>query len=354
MRSLFFIVMTVFGLATLSTLQAQQEERRTPRLTRGEDIRRAEKESNVSDLTVRAQIRNEQLTQDIENARWMRIIYRELDLTQEENAPLYYPLRPSNGSMNLFSTLFQLVSEGKIGAYEYLDGFESFEEEYQMDFKHILDNFHILYDSVPGALRTDPTVYVVNESDIPSDLVKKYYVKEAYYFDQNNSIYDVKTLAICPIMITSPDYTDGSDQQIPMFWVPYEMIRPYISNSYIMTSNINNARTFSMDDFFRRRMFNGDIIKTENLMNLPLQAYAATPDSLKKEQERIEGELKTFEEALWFKPDTTEVLTAKEKKAAKKTVAPKEKKTKEKEVKAAKPKVEKSSPVRSVRRGRRG
>ena len=56
---------------------------------------------------------------------------------------------------------------------------------------------------------------------------------------------------------------------MPMFWLPYENIRPYISNSYIMTSNMNNAMTFTMDDYFRRRMFEGDIIKTQNLMNLP-------------------------------------------------------------------------------------
>ena len=49
---------------------------------------------------------------------------------------------------------------------------------------------------------------------------------------------------------------------MPMFWLPYENIRPYISNSYIMTSNMNKAMTFTMDDYFRRRMFEGDIIKT--------------------------------------------------------------------------------------------
>ena len=60
-----------------------------------------------------------------------------------------------------------------------------------------------------------------------------------------------------------------------------------------------------MDDYFRRRMFDGDIIKTQNLMNQPLQAYCPTPDSLKKEQDRIEKQLVSFEDSLWMKPDTT-------------------------------------------------
>jgi hypothetical protein len=56
---------------------------------------------------------------------------------------------------------------------------------------------------------------VINSSDIPSAEVKTYYVKEAWYFDQNNSIYDVKTLAICPIAFLISDF---GEQRTPMFW----------------------------------------------------------------------------------------------------------------------------------------
>ena len=145
---------------------------------------------------------------------------------------------------------------------------------------------------------------------------------------------------------------------MPMFWLPYENIRPYISNSYIMTSNMNNAMTFTMDDYFRRRMFEGDIIKTQNLMNLPLQAYCPTPDSLKNEQARIEGQLTGFEKSLWYQPDTT--LVAVDSKAAKKAAKRSARKDKgstqeaapEKAAKVKAPKAEKSAPVRRVRRRR--
>lgn len=146
---------------------------------------------------------------------------------------------------------------------------------------------------------------------------------------------------------------------MPMFWLPYENIRPYISNSYIMTSNMNNAMTFTMDDYFRRRMFEGDIIKTQNLMNLPLQAYCPTPDSLKNEQARIEGQLTSFEKSLWYQPDTTQVaVDSKAAKKARKSAArgkgttTKEPASEKKAPTVKAPKAEKSAPVRSVRRRR--
>ena len=51
------------------------------------------------------------------------------DLTKEENAPLYYPLRPMNGQNNLFTIIFRLLGENRIQAYEYLDGYEVFDNE---------------------------------------------------------------------------------------------------------------------------------------------------------------------------------------------------------------------------------
>ena len=109
-------------------------------------------------------------------------------------------------------------------------------------------------------------------------------------------------------------------------------------------------------------MFDGEIIKTQNLMNQPLQAYCPTPDSLKAEQARIEKQLVSFEDSLWMKPDTAALANTKEAKEARKKAEKEAKKAAKAqakankdsgEVKAAKaPKAQKSTPVRSVRRRR--
>ena len=365
MKRLYYIATLVTALFASIPMQAQEEadnaqqqqqRRRGPVSSRG-SREEDKKESGMPELTVRAQDMNERMTQHIGNARWMRVMYRQIDLMKEKNAPLYYPVTPMNGQMNLFSIIFSLISEGKIDAYQYEDGYEDFSDNSKINLKDMLDRFGIYYEEVPGQ-GNQGTTFVINESDIPSETVRSYYVKEAWYFDQNNSVFDVKTLAICPIMTTSGDV---GELTMPMFWIPYESIRPYINTAFIMTSNINNAMTFTLDDYFRRRMFEGEIYKTQNLMNQPLMAYCPTPDSLKKEQDRIEGQLVAFEKSLWFQPDTTQVEDPKAAKKARKASARGQggattekavKETKEKTVKTKAPKAEKSSPVRSVRRRR--
>ncbi|MDR1381303.1 MAG: gliding motility protein GldN [Tannerella sp.] len=347
-------------LALGAAVSAQNPEQRTPRISRGGDRQnrggqQTEVNNGLPELTVRAQIMNEQLTQHVGNARWMRVIYREIDLTKERNAPLYYPVQEANGMKNLFTAMFQLVSEGKIQVYKYLPDQESFEDDNLLLFKDMLDNFSIFYEEVP-ARGGNPARYVINASDVPSQEVRAYIVKEAWYFDQNNSIYDVNTLAVCPIAFI---ISDIGEQRTPMFWVKYEDLRPYVKNNYIMTSNMNNAKTFTVDDYFRRRMFDGEIVKTENLMNLALLQYCPTPDSMLAEQQRIENQLKSFNDSLWIQPDTTVILSKKEaKKAARaskkesgvttdnnKGAAKKEKTPAPQKEKAAK-----SAPARSIRR----
>lgn len=351
MKRLLCIILLTHASLAINDARAQetQQERRTPQMTRGE--RMEERNSSLPELTVRAQDMNERLTQEVGNARWMRVIYREVDLAKEQNAPLYYPVRPVNGNTNLFTKIFQVFSENRVDAFEYLGDYEDFSDNHKVGFnKEFLDRFYIFYEEVPG--RDSQPSLVINEADIPSADVRSYYVKEAWYFDQNNSVFDIKILAICPILYAAGDF---GEERRPMFWLPYENIRPYIRNSYIMTSNTNNAKTFTIDDYFRRRMYDGEIVKTENLMNRSLVEYCPTPDSLKNEQDRIEAQLASFENALYLQPDTASTDEVKSTAKAK-TVANRGAKTssvKEAKVKTAKaPKAEKSAPARSIR-GRR-
>ena len=362
MRRFYYIGIIILTLNIFA--QAQNTNQNAPRMSRGGDRNRSQQQAvnnkkDMSDLSVRAQNMNELLTQDIGNARWMRVITRELDLTNEKNAPLYFPVQEQNGMKNLFTTLFMLASESKIDVYNYLMDTESFEDDNILSFKEMLGKFEIYHEEIPAG-GGNPARYVINSSDVPSQQVRSLYIKEAWYFDQNNSIYDVKILAICPIAFVPSDI---GEQRQPMFWVKYEDVRPYVKNSYIMTSNINNAKTFTIDDFFRRRMYDGEIVKTENMMNLAMMQLYPDPDTMKIEQQRIEDQLTNFNDSLWIKPDTTAVLSKKDAKAAsKKTRSSKsdkgvstdtksaKKESAPKQPKAKPEKAAKSAPTRSIRR----
>lgn len=300
MKRLFLtITIGLCGLLITQNLFAQQDQGEALR----ERLSRRQNQQNnsggVPPLTVRAQIMNESQsqTQEIGNAPWIREIYRFIDLEKEKNATLYYPVTPIGDRTNLFTLIFRLLQNGDITVYKYqLNDMEVFNEENKETFKDVLERFDIMNRQENGK-------YIVEDIDVPSNEVLGYYVKEAWYFDKNNSVVDIKTLALCPVIIRQDDF--GVDRsRYPMFWVPYENIRPYTSRMPIMISSLNNATTMTINDYFVKHLFQGDIEKATNVRNLSLaQQY---PDEAKRKaaQKKIEEQLKAFNANLWVYNDS--------------------------------------------------
>ena len=70
-------------------------------------------------LTTRAQISFPTSAAMSEDVVWRRDIYRELDLNEDANAGLYYPVEPIGSQMNLFTYIFKLMMTGQVRCYEY-------------------------------------------------------------------------------------------------------------------------------------------------------------------------------------------------------------------------------------------
>ncbi len=292
MKMKHILAIMIIALAgQVLTLSASAQETARDRINRRNNAQQAAANA-VPQLSVRAANMNQSMTQDLSNVRWMREIYRLVDLNKEKNAPLYYPVEPIGDRMNFFTMIFRLLASGSINAYEFLDGKEIFTDQYQIKFKEgFLDRFKILYHEEGGK-------YVVDDSDVPSNEVTAYYVKEAWYFDQSNSVVDVKTLAICPVLYRQDDFGTVAIPT-PLFWLPYENIRPYAARMPIITSSLNNASTGTVDDFFRKRLFQGEIYKTTNMKNQALAQLYPNDTIRKKEQAKIEAQLSQFEKNLW-------------------------------------------------------
>lgn len=239
-----------------------------------------------------------------EDVSWRRDIYRSLDLTKDANAPLYYPTTPTNGRENLFTYLFKLLLRGQVKAYDYkLDGNEDFSEKNIVKAKELMDRYHIFYEQKDGKIR-------VTDSDLPSDEVKVYFIKESTYFDQHTATLRKKVTALCPVLKRGDDF-GGADSQYPMFWVKMDDVAPYLGKLMLMGSNLNNAAMMSADDFFTLNRYEGDIYKTVNLQDRILANYCTEDSAMKKEQARIEKELDDFDRHVWGKdsvaPDTIRV-----------------------------------------------
>lgn len=302
----------------------------------------AQPKSNADNMTQRALISFPTQQTMQEDVVWRRDIYRELDLTKDENSGLYYPVEPVGSQMNLFTYMFKLMLTGKIPAYEYrIDGNISFDNSAKIKPLTFLDNYHIYYERGEKGLKLD-------DSDIPSREVKSYYIKEAAYYDQYSSTFHKKVVALCPIMSREDDFGDGV-AKYPLFWVKYEDIAPFLSKQMIMTSNLNNAATMSIDDYFVKNKYKGEIYKTNNMLGQTLAQYCPTDSAMKKEQERIEAELIAFEKGMWGKEekkDSTDSLAVTTKGSKPKKKAP-AKKTASSATVAKSQKTSKSKPAAS-------
>lgn len=266
-------------------------------------------------LSVRAQISFPTQKAMDEDVTWRRDIYREIDLTEDANAGLYYPVEPVGSQMNLFTYIFKLVMKRSITAYEYrLDGNEVFDDAAKVNLKSLLDNYHIFYE------RTDRGIHI-DDSDIPSKEVTAYYLKECTYFDQRSATFHTKVLALCPILKREDDFGDAATSY-PLFWIKYDELAPFLTKQTVMTSNLNNAATMSMDDFFTKNQYKGKIYKTNNMLGKTLAQYCPTDTAMAREQKRIEGELAAFEKNIWgdqARKDSLDSIAKLDKKELKKT-----------------------------------
>jgi len=264
--------------------------------------------SSSSGMTKRAQISFPTAVDMPEDVVWRRDIYREINLEDDANAGLYYPVEPQGKQVNLFTYIFKLAQNGYVPIYEYpTDGSDVFEENSKIEMKTMLDNYHIFYEEANGKLKVD-------NSDIPSAEVKKIYLKESAYYDQANSSFHIKVLALCPVMMRSDDFIISDDPNsqgtaYPLFWVKYSDLEPYLNRQSVMISSLNNAATMSMDDFFTTNQYRGKIYKTTNRLGKTLaQICDGDTAKMSEEQKRIEAELEAFRKNIFGDPERKDSL----------------------------------------------
>jgi len=308
---------------------AQPPQRRAEQQAQQRNAQRA--------MSMRAQISFPKAVEMPEEVVWRRDIYREVSLEDDANGGLYYPVEPQGKQLNLFTYIFKLALNGYIPIYEYpTDGSDVLSEATQVNMKTILDNYHIFYEEKDGRIRVD-------NSDIPSAMVKKYYLKECAYYDQANSSLHVKVQALCPIML---DDFGGENTQYPLFWVKYSELEPYLNRQTVMASSKNNAAQVALDDFFTLNMYRGKIYKTNNAQGKTLlQLCGGDESKMTAEQKRIEAELEGFKKTIFgdqSKRDSLDsIAVLKDTKAYKKVKTAKNKPAATKGVKASKQKARK-------------
>ena len=352
---------------SLSEAQAQPKQRRTQQ----QQTQQKGQNTNQGGMTQRARIMYPVAADMPEDVVWRRDIYREVDLNKDINGSLYAPIQPKGRQMNLFTYIFKLAQNGYIPIYEYspTESEERFEESAKRPFKDMLDDQGIFYEEKEGKV-------VIDNSDIPSEEVRRYFLKESAYYDQTTSTFHRKVIALCPVRMSAfpadPAAADadsgddgddfsfgggdfGDEPPRPMFWVKYSDLEPFLNRQSIMTSDYNVVPSMTMEDFFTLNKYSGKIYKVTNMLGRNLADYCKTDSALAKEQARIEAELEMFRKNIFGNPEEKDSLeaaaTAADTKKGKgeKASRSSEPKTKTEKVKRAKSSSSKSSGGGSAR-----
>lgn len=305
MKILRYIITCTLVAATLTAVAQVESAAGVSRRSAKDRNKRKTEDSAGPTITERMQSFFDVKEPHDADLAWMRTLYRQIDLSKDANAPLYFPEDVVDGQENLFRIMLNLVVDGKIPAYEYLDGREVFTDKYQINVQEMLDRFGIYYKT-EGSGRNGSR-FVIEEADVPTGQVLNYYIIEKWEFDKRSNQMKTRVEAICPVLNRYGDF--GGEAKYPMFWVKFDQLRPWLAQQYVFLTDDNNLPQYSLDDYFNMGMYDGEIYKTKNLRNLSMAQLYPDPDDMKLAQDSIEKRIRSFGDNLWV-PDRDEYLAS--------------------------------------------
>ena len=228
---------------------------------------------------------------------WYRRVWREIDLREKINLPLYYPTEPINDRKSLFDVIKQgILEDASITAYD--PGPVGTDDEFTKPM--LPSEVKALLSKSDTATRENiytgamDTVYTTSE--VTSDQVKKYMLKEDWVFDRQRSVMDIRIIGLAPEVQNLGD--DGEVRGYSrLFWLYFPELR-YVLVNWDVFNRENDAERRSFDHVFWTREFNSTITKVSNVYDRNIAQYKTGIDALLQGEE-IKADLFNFEHDLW-------------------------------------------------------
>lgn len=217
---------------------------------------------------------------------WEKRIWRVIDIREKMNLPFAYPEMP------FFTILMDSAINGDITVYSTDDDKFS----YKLEPDEVAD----MGATVDTVITFDPETYeeqvqVVRNELNPED-VKRFRMKEVWFFDEEVSTMQVRILGIAPLIDVKDDNGNFRYEK-PLFWVYYPECREVLARNKVFNTG-NDASPLSWEDLLEMRFFASYIFKESNVYDRRLEHYLTGVDLL-LEADKIKNEIFNFEHDLW-------------------------------------------------------
>jgi gliding motility associated protien GldN len=231
---------------------------------------------------------------------WSTKISRVINLREKINQVFYYPQQEINDRKNLIDVLMDAINEGTITPYANAYKDDEFKTPMISDAEKAMiglegqpvDTIKYYDDEL------EEEIEVIVENKFEKENVRKYIIKEEWYFDKQRSVMDVRIIGICPLMDTFDQETGEFKAEEYLFWVYFPEARKVLAKAEVFNHRKNDAARLTYDDVFHKRMFSSFIIKESNKYNREISEYRKGIDAL-LEAEAIKEEIFNLEHDLW-------------------------------------------------------
>ena len=179
--------------------------------------------------------------------------------------------------------------------------------------KPILDdefNFPMTVSEVELLIKTKDTVLTpdINNPDmvdtqyvdreITSDKIKRWWLKEVWFFDKQRSVMDVRIIGICPLIEKNDKSTGEFRGYEPLFWMYFPECRNALAKAPVLMLVANTSGKISYDELFHKRIFESTIYKESNVYDRLVIEYTQGIGVL-LESDAIKEDLFLMEHDLW-------------------------------------------------------
>ncbi|MPQ48061.1 gliding motility protein GldN [Marinifilum sp. N1E240] len=228
---------------------------------------------------------------------WSKLVWRIVDLREKMNLPMYYPTSPQDDRYSLIDLLMYGIENEGLTAYDTNDD----EFKMPMTLEQIQTKFDAQADTIMQRNRlTGELEEKILAGEMHTDDVKRYMVKEQWFFDKQTSTMQVRIIGICPIREYIKDGDTAMDgiQQKQLFWIYFPEARQLLATHEVFNP-YNDAARYSFDDLFMKRKFASFITQISNVHNnRGISEYTVGINSM-LEAERIKNDIFTYEHDLW-------------------------------------------------------